>query len=191
MADDFPSNDIQALWTSQQGDAVRLAAGQVRLLAATFQQRIRRRNRIEYAGAAIGIAGQAVIAAMTVNAWVRAGALMAIAGVLYVCYQLNRRASASVVPEQLGTSPAIDFHRAQLERQRDALRSMFSWYILPILPGLLIVLIAGARSRRHMIVNLCLAGVMFVTILWLNRRGARRLQAEIDRLTPMTKGDMQ
>lgn len=191
MANDFPSGDIQALWRDQQLEAASLAAGQVRKLAETFQSRIRRRNRREYAGAAVAILGHAAAAAIVPDPWIRLGAALVAAGVLYVCYQLHRRASAEIVPERLGLSPVIDFHRAQLERQRDALRGVWSWYALPVLPGLLVVLIAGARGTRRAILLTGIAALIFGAIVWLNRRGADRLQQQLDRLDSIAKGDKQ
>ncbi len=189
MASDFQPDDLQSLWKDQQLEHTRIATEAIRMMAGNFQSRIQRRNRREYVAAALGMAGHAVIAAVAPNPPVRAGAILVIAAVLYVCYQLHRRGASSDVPEELALRPAIDFHRAQLERQRDALRGVWSWYVLPFMPGLLMVLIGGARGLRHAVINAAGLAALAAGAVWLNVRAANRLQREIDQLNSMEKGD--
>lgn len=191
MASDFQPDDLQSLWKDQQLDHTRIATEAIRMMAENFQSRIQRRNRREYVAAALAMAGHAVIAAVGPNPWVRAGAILVIAGLIYVCYQLHRRAASAGLPEEIALHPGIGFHRSQLARQRDALRGVWSWYLLPMLPGMLIVLVAGARGVRHAAVNLTGLAAISAGVVWLNHRAANRIQREIDRLDSMEKGESQ
>jgi hypothetical protein len=46
---------------------------------------------------------------------------------MYMVYQLHRKASSAGAPADLGWKSCAAFYRAELERQRDALRSVWKW----------------------------------------------------------------
>lgn len=119
---------------------------------------------------------------------------MVVAAALFAAWQLHRRASA-VAPEMAGAEPIYDFVRGQLVRQRDALKSIFWWYILPFLPGMGLVLAGNgldpaieAAGPPHWVRWLALAAIfmIFGGIWWLNRLGARKLQKRIDEIDALT-----
>lgn len=190
MATDLPPDDLQALWREQPSGQTLLTIEEVRRLAASFQRRVHRRNLFEYTGGALGIAGHIVIAIVIRNPLVRAGSLLVIAGLIYVCYQVHRRASSPRAPADLAPRPGIGFLTSQLERQRDALRSVWSWYVLPPIPGLLLVLVAGAKSTAHAIINVTGLVVLSAGVVWANQHAAKGLQRQIERLASI-KGDTQ
>jgi hypothetical protein len=98
------------------------------------------------------------------------------------------RSSAS----QAGMSVVV-FHRVALIRQRDALRSVGTWYLAPFVPGL-VLFVLGRYFQFHapgrplpwdrQIILLCaVIAVLISGINWLlNVCGAERLQREIDHL---------
>jgi len=99
---------------------------------------------------------------------------------------LRRSGTASTLPSDLGLTSALEFHRAQLERQRDLHRNALWWYLLPATPGVLVLeighILAQPERRSQLIV---LSVVMFlfgVGVYVLNRRKAARIQRQIDRL---------
>jgi Flp pilus assembly protein TadB len=102
-------------------------------------------------------------------------------------WQLHRRARARPLPEALAGS-LMEFHRAELARQRDALRSVWRWYIGPLVPGLVLFLCGRQiengswQPAAFAIVALLLAGVVV-----LNLHAARRLQRQIDKLDQLTR----
>jgi hypothetical protein len=119
------------------------------------------------------------------------GSALVILAVGYVAWQLHRRGSARPGPE---TGAALaDFHRSELVRQRDALRSVASWYLAPFAPGMLLIM-AGRWFQSHvpgrpleldrLIIALCMVivALVFFAVWLLNRLGAHRLQKEIDAL---------
>jgi hypothetical protein len=89
------------------------------------------------------------------------------------------------LPEDLGVTASIEFHRRELVRQRDMLRSVWRWYIAPIVPGLAVFLAGTMPPHSPFWVYLLLA-LFFLVILggivWLNRRGADRLDRQIAEL---------
>jgi hypothetical protein len=75
------------------------------------------------------------------------------------------------------------FHRAELVRQFDAVRSVQRWYLLPLVPGPLVVLFGSVIEHPER--WLARAGVLvawallYGVILRLNQRAAVRLEGEI------------
>jgi len=124
------------------------------------------------------------------------GSVWTVVATFYVGWQLHRRASA-VPPERAGEMPIYLFLRGQFVRQRDALRAIFWWYILPFIPGLVLVTIGNwfdpdygksAPTEARVLVSGSLVAVVAL-IWWLNQRGARRLQRKIDEIDALTGGN--
>lgn len=190
MTNESPSNDMKNLWQSQPTEPPRIRPEELRRKMNNFERRIFWRNVREYA------AGAVVIAIFGYYEWrfhallVRLGSGLIIAGTLYVMYQLHQRASTRPAPADLGLSTCIEFHRKSLERQRDALRTVWSWYLLPFVPGLAVLVIGSIVSQwaaqGHLVINSFVStGIMaaiFLAVWKLNRRAAGRLQTQIDEL---------
>ena len=183
-----PSEQVKALWHAQPTEPLQaLPTEELRRRAEAFQRRIARRNRREW------VAGGVVIPVYLAYAWIfpywvtKLGALLCVAGVCVLLWQLQRRAAQRPLPEALGQD-LLAFHRAELQRQHDAVRTVWRWYLGPLLPGLAVFLwgrqqelSSPAAMAVHpwvlAIVAACLLGVLF-----LNQRAARRLRREIDAL---------
>ena len=113
--------------------------------ADKFYRRIRRRNAIEYVACAVVIVVFTSYIFTLPHILHKIGSVLVIAAALYCPWQLHRRASA-VSPEMAGAMPSYDFLRGQLVRQRDALKSIFWWYVLPFLPGVLLVYLGNGED---------------------------------------------
>jgi hypothetical protein len=177
---------LQKLWTQQTQEPFTMSLADIHLRAQNFQSRVRARNWIEYG------AGVAVVLGFSAIAWaipdwgIRAGAALIIAGVLYVVWQLSKRAGAAAKPE--GQS-WVEFHRAELVRQHKALSSVWSWYLAPFLPGTLVYVFATAFSSvgdlplaaRLVVLALAIAWIAAVSggIAWINAKAAKKLEADI------------
>ena len=111
---------------------------EVRKGADKLYRRVRRRNSIEYAACAIVIVLAGPMMLKGPHILHKIGAAMLVVAVLYVAWQLHRRASA-VPPDAAGTMPIYEFLRGQLARQRDALRGVLWWYLLPLVPGMVLI----------------------------------------------------
>ena len=100
----------------------------------------------------------------------------------------TKRAVARCRLSWAGTS--LKFQCTELARQRDALRSVWLWYLGPLLPGLVVFMWGRQGGSAHHPVELLVDGLMlavFVAIAWLNRRSAAKLQRQIDALQALAK----
>jgi hypothetical protein len=154
--------------------------------ARRFENRIDRRNLREYIGGAIGIAAYTFYIFKFHSLVVRAGSVLVIAGVLYILFHLYKRASPGQLPTDLAFTASLEFHRRELVRQRDLLRSVWRWYIGPIVPGLA-VFSAGIMPHSVVAMVFCWSFFLFAfgLIIWLNHHAAVRLDrkiAELDNL---------
>ena len=168
----------------------------VRKDADKFYHRIRRRNTIEYVACAVVIVGFTVNMFTLPHVLHKIGSALVILAAIYAPWQLHRRASA-VAPEMTGAIPTYAYLRGQLVRQRDALKTVFWWYVLPFLPGMVLVFLGNgydpamnASGPPIWVRWLIFAGlVAFVGfIVWLNRLGARKMQRRVDEIDMLTGG---
>ncbi len=200
MTNESASDDMKNLWQSQPTEPPRIRLEDFRKKMNRFDRRIFWRNVREYA------AGVVVIAAFGYYEWrlrgllLRVGSALMIAGVLYVMYQIHRRAALQSAPADLGLSTCVQFHRKSLERQRDALRTVWSWYLLPFVPGFAVFLLGSTMSQwaahpgnlGHFVigslVSPAIVAAVFFGVWKLNGRAAERLQIQIDELDAL-RGD--
>lgn len=176
---------LKSLWRAQELPPVSFPVEELRRNAQRFQRRIRLRNALEYAACVLVVLGFARYFVIFPSPLMRAGSVLIIIGTLLVAWQLRRRASNVHAPEEMST---LDFHRQQLVRQRDALRTVWVWYIAPLVPGMAVFrwgveteLGDGAPFARGIGANLAIVAVL-IAIFLLNLYTARKLQRKIDQL---------
>jgi hypothetical protein len=190
MENELPPENLKSLWQNQSVEPVQMSLEEIRQKAERFQKKIRHRNLREYGAAVI------VFALFGYSMWrnpeMRLACGLILAGTVYVLYQLHTRGAAKTVPESLALGTCIDFHRRELERQRDLSRDIGKWYLLPFVPGLfafiavpLLHLPPDKWIRVLPFTLFCAAG--FYGIWRLNQRGADRLQRQIDELDSMNR----
>lgn len=167
---------------------------EVRASADKFYRTIRRRNLVEYTACVVVIVGFAVNIVTLPHILHKIGSALVILAAIYAPWQLHRRASA-VRTETSGTMPTYTHLRHQLVRQRDALKGLFWWYVLPFLPGMALVFLGHGYDPEMNAAGppiwmrwLIFAGLLAILgfIVWLNRLGARRLQKRIDEIDALT-----
>jgi hypothetical protein len=100
-----------------------------------------------------------------------------------IVIQIYKRASPGTLPVDASLTASIAFHRGELVRQRDLLRSVVWWYIGPIIPGLVVFCAGitprhGAGSLLSAVPLLCIFGL----VVWANHRAAARLDRQIAEL---------
>ena len=174
-------DDVKRRWQAQSFPLPQPSAEDLLAEATIFQRRIARRNLREY------VAGAVVVAVFCFYIWLfpywitRLGSLLVMLGTLVVMWQLHRRAASRAVPKDFGVS-GLQFQRTELARQRDALRTVWCWYLGPLVPGLAVFL-WGMQGRSakpiELLVDLTMLTV-FAAIAWINRRLAAKLQRQID-----------
>jgi membrane protein implicated in regulation of membrane protease activity len=94
------------------------------------------------------------------------------------------------LPKDAGLTTCIEFQRRELERQRDLLSNVWSWYLGPLIPGMAVLITAYALANpahwKYQGVFIA-AYVLFVAAVFagigkLNGKAARKLQRQIDEL---------
>ena len=159
-----------------------MSAQEVRGLAEKFERTISRRNRLEYAAAAFVVVWFSVWAWFAESAVVALGCWLSALAALWVVFHLHRHGAARRPAGEQGVMSGLEFLRSELVRQRDLLRSVWWWYLLPFVPGLLLILAGTSLERWDWVAPGIVAAVTFVGIGLLNQRVARKLQRRLDDL---------
>jgi hypothetical protein len=146
---------------------------------------VRRRNIGEYLAAAYVAGSFAWRAATAHGAIVTAGDVLVAAAAVFVAYQLYRRGSARAIPRELDAAAYAAAYRAELCRQRDALRDVPLWYIAPFVPGLALLTIGRmiegqAAQRTSALAGSAVVVFVFAVVWFVNAQTARRMQWRID-----------
>ncbi len=191
MSNEMNPNDPRNLWQLQEVEKVTITVQELKFHSARFERRIHWRNVREYAGGAL------VIAMLAPQLWRSHGwrlvpGVLMLLGTLYVMFELYRRGSARPVPSEAGAAASLEFHRREMERQRDALKSVWRWYLLPLLPGLMAVAVAVSIDHGidFRVIGFVAACVVLFTGIWaLNEWAARKLDRKIQELKAMEAKD--
>lgn len=175
-------NDIRDIWNELSDEEYVMKIDQIRMKSESFAKTIKWRNIREYGAAVFVIFMFAYYAFASEFMLIKIGSLCNIAAAFFVMAQLSKRsASTSVNP---GAEPIISFHRKQLEKERNSLRSVWAWYVLPIVPGtaLFAVWFAQTRPEAEFVRYFAVFLLINIFVLLFNAWGARQLQKEIDAL---------
>lgn len=186
--------DIRKLWQMESLGAMPPSLEAVQDRAAAFHRQIGRRNRIEYIAAIVVVAAFAFYAWSESNPIVRIGHLFIVAAAGYVVWQLRRRASAERPPVAPTLPEAIDYLRGEFARQREALAHVWDWYLLPFVPGFVLIMVGPAVLPDDSgpgpgpvfgLVALAIIVLVFYAIWRANLAAARKLQQAVDELDAM------
>ncbi len=191
MSGDPSDFDPKTVWQNQPSEHDPMSLAEIHRKARTFETRVRRRNLVEYVACVLVIAGFTPVLFLQAGWMMQAGAGLVIAATVFVAWQLHLRASAGRTPD--ADAALMDFHRQELIRQRDALRSVGVWYLAPFVPGMVLVMMGRwfqshaahrALAFDHLLILLTsgMMALVFLGILGLNLWGAKRLQRRIDEL---------
>jgi hypothetical protein len=190
MPNEPPPNDMRSLWQGQRTEPVTMSLDELRKKARKYQRKIGRRNALEYAAAVLVVVFFGYTIWRVHDMFMRVGGGLCIAGMVYMASQLHKRGSAKSVPGDMALTTCLDFHRRELERQRDLLRSSWSWYLGPMIPGLVVIILGGimanpGRLQHPRLFVAAYAGLCALAFFWvrqLHKRYVRRLQRQIDEL---------
>lgn len=194
-----PNDPLKDAWRSQPVELTKMTAMELAAAATKFERKINRRNLIEYVAGAVAILAFSAEGVFLFREWVaRTGAALIIVGLVFILWQLHLRASPRRAPAEGSPESLMTFQRAQLVRQRDALRWVPVWYILPVVPGMIVMGVGvGTHPRpgmslQHSLVGMAaswtVVGLVFVIIWLLNALGAAKLDREIDKIDRMQGG---
>jgi len=186
MTDALPDGALQALWQSQSSDHAAMSLEAVREKARQLERRVARRNRREYIAAVVVVVSYGWILWRAPTSTIRVGAGLILGATLLICYRLYLHGSAAPLDATVGITTSLEFYCGQLERQRDLLRSVWRWCLLPLVPGFLVLLIGTARAQpahtTAIVVYAVLALMLGVGLHVLNSRAAARIERALDRL---------
>jgi hypothetical protein len=184
--------DLQSLWQSMPTPPVTITVEEMRTRSVAFDKKVGSRNLIEYIAAAFVVVIFGWYATWPIPAtplWPIAN-IAIIIGTLVVVWNLHRIAGANGTPGEASLATLIDHHRSGLVKQRDALRSVWRWYLLPFAPGLALwftALWVGAPEGEKKLtfgLGLGMAALLSIAvsgfIILVNLIGAARLQRMID-----------
>jgi hypothetical protein len=185
--------DIRTIWKNQNVEEnSMITLSDIRARADRFQSRIRWRNMALYLYSLANIAITLWLISRGVSPRYTAPGLLIGAAHLFVIWQLWWRASARALPADLVARAALDYHRQELERQREAMAGAWLWYILPFMPGLIWELWLRTSlhpanvppvADRALVLFLILSALFFWTSVWLAFSwAAARLEIRIERL---------
>lgn len=179
---------LQSLWTKQQQEPFVMSLTDIHARAERFQTRVRWRNWMEYAASAVVVFAFGNIALITPDWGIRVSAVLIILGVCYVSWKLATFAGATRKDAAVSWA---DFHRAELVRQHQALSTVWRWYLAPLMPGMLVFILATVFRPEdvpllaRIVIGVLAAGfvaAVFAGIAHLNKVGAERLRADIEAL---------
>jgi hypothetical protein len=186
-----PDIDPQGLWQSQKKEYDPMTLADIHQKARKFESKIQRRNAIEFVACGVVIVGFAPALFLQYHWLTKVGAAWIMLATVFIAWQLHKRAS---VDAPAGTGETlVEAYRRQLMRQRDAVRSMGTWYLAPMIPGF-VLLQAGfwlgtpragvpiERVHTNVLIMLAVWIVLCAGIWLLNQWGAKRLQKKIDEL---------
>ena len=184
-----PSDGIKQAWQASAEEAPPPTLDKVRDSADRLYRKVRRRNALEYGAAVAVVLIFSAYALFLPAPTVRLGALLVVLGTFVMVWQFHRRASAVAPPDASAAQPILVHQRAQLARQRDALASIFTWYLLPFLPGLFVMMFAPALDGGPGALDglglgywlsIGMVTLVFAAIWWLNRRAANGLREQVE-----------
>lgn len=194
-----PNDPMKAVWLSQPVEQIQMTTADLTAGATGFERKVRRRNLVEYCAGAILMPLFGAGALLGHFGWMmRAGMGLGVLGVAFVLWQLHRRGSPGPTPAGGSAESLLVFQRAELARQRDALRSVPLWYLLPVVPSFVLILLGrwiqdpirgrSANEDHAAILATAVIGLLLFTIVWLlNALGASRLDRAIDRIDALRR----
>ena len=195
---DPPALDPKALWQGQPQEFAPASLEEIRRRAQRFQRRKQIGNAIEYAAVVVVIIGYGHLLTVLPGLFLKLSCGYAIAWGLFYAWQRRRLMSARPVPD--GGTASLDFHRAELERQRDVLRGAWRWMLAPLPPLYVLVglgrwldfpALGRATWLDHLVIlssSLVFAETLVLMWLWIENR-ADKLQDMLDDLERLGRPD--
>jgi hypothetical protein len=186
MSDEPVPERLQSLWQEQPVERRSISLDELQQRARHLERRVSRRNLREYVAGALAIVTCGYLAWKAPLPMMRAGFVLSVPPLIFIVYHLRRHGEARAMPGEMGLTGCLQFHRGELERQRDLLRGVWKWYLLPLVPGMILVYLAAILARpEHTWRGLGLLAVSLLFFGWINdanRSAANKLQARIDAL---------
>ena len=160
--------------------------------ASRFQHVTSRRNLYEYIVSAFVFYTFGRTAFNTNNTLLMVASVMCMIAVVFVCFKLYGLANEYARNGLDRADNVLNFHRSMLVQQRDALVSVWRWYLAPFIPGAVLFIFAShfyhgstaplSTSILFVFFKYLIVGAVFYGIHWLNTREAKKIDTEIAEL---------
>jgi hypothetical protein len=177
-------DDLGALWREAETSPLP-STDEIRTKSDAFARRIARRNLREYVASALVVVAFSRMLVRSHDVLERVGAALILVATAYIVLRIRRDGRAAPAPVTATTTAEHLAHlRRELARQRDLLRDVALWYIGPFVPGFALFVAASAQRGGPVTALVTLVGftVVVAGVVWLNRRGARKLDVAIGAL---------
>jgi hypothetical protein len=190
---ELQNNPVQEIWQSQPVEVTKMSVEELRRRAGKFERRIRWRNIREYVASLIatGLMAYFYIGANDVAS--RVTFALFIAAMLWIVVTLHRIGSAKRTPLDVDTLTTHQFYRADLERQLAVVKTVWWWYLAPMVPGMIGCSVSYIMKPHHAAAwaGLALMNALFIVSFYgvwkLNMRAARCLERMINDLNAATQ----
>ena len=186
-----PNTDaLKLAWRQQPTSGPTISLADLKRGAGRFQRGIGIRNLVEYAAAVIVVISYSQMMLKSEAMLVKIGCVLIVIATLFVVVQIHvRLSSQKAPPDALGAS-FVDYHRTAVLRQIEGLRGIARWYMAPFLPGFSLFILTSLLNQKWgeaFVMSAMLAFVMLGGI-WLNHRGALRLERKLAELEAAIPG---
>lgn len=188
------SDTLKALWESLPATPIAFSPQQMKQKVSQFERRAKRQNAVEYLGYGILFIWSLYVAVKQndVFSWIVAALLITGAAISLWNYRRNMRVESG--ESITGAHDLMSFHKRELTRKRDALKTAWKWYALPLMPAVIFILagrwvqygdgklleLTSARTYTVLTALFCLSTFTAV-ILW-QFLGAAKYQRQLDEL---------
>lgn len=174
----------EQVWRDQPQEGTSMGLEAIRERAQRLETKIRRGNIVAAVLIVLALLDNARDVWVHPELLVRSGHFLIVAALIYLVYRFRGHARPLLAPNTLGLTSCVEFYRAQLVRQRDM--SADGWkYVLSFVPGFGLIIAGRAVENRppsQVVTLIALALVLFVGVILVHVRSARRLDREIESL---------
>ena len=179
--------DPRGLWQQQNVSASGMTPEEVRRASAALERQAKWREWRVYLASLIWMPLMGILILHNTDSWVRWGQALILYGGLVAIWE---QAWHSPAHSRVEGPDFIDAWRIQLERERERLRSMQRWQLVPYLPGVVLVIVGAARHGAQaswFVLNVGGLVLLYAWLRWLKGRAIRRLEDQLDALGGGTK----
>jgi len=187
MAIERHSEDVLDIWQSQSTEGFRMSTEDIRRRIEQMDKKLRRKRFAFYTVCGFLIAFFLAWEAISTNPLQRVGAMLTMLGVGYLAYQVHQNRVRKAPPAENGRVASIEFHRTELERQRDFHRGTRLWSrMLIFVPGPMVFFAGFLMAHPEVATTIRLEAISFVLMaiaaVPLNRWMASKYQRQLDEL---------
>lgn len=177
-----PDDHLKTLWQGQQTETPPMTAQAVRMLVNDYQTAARQKVLVALAISILSAAFFAWCARVAPNGMVRIGDLMMLAWTPVTAWIIWRRKPPRVPARTASTLDLIDFHRAQVARERPDLR-LIAVTLVPMSAAMAVILIGVWPKTPKMYLQLLPPVILLAVWLVIFVRQLRRQRRRVaDRL---------